>query len=99
MISFEESGLKSWMGRIMYDYDNKYMFSLAMRSDGSSRLSPGYKWHTYPAVSAGWNLHKEAFMEDVDWVNNLKSPLRLGTDIKSVCRPLCYFGTIISSSI
>ena len=73
---FEESGLKSWMGRFMYDYDNRYMISLALRSDGSSRLSPGYKWHTYPAVSAGWNIHRESFMENVDWMNSLK--LRLG---------------------
>lgn len=74
---FEESGLRSVMGRVMYDYDNRYMLSFALRSDGSSRLSPGYKWHTYPAISAGWNLHRETFMEDVDWIfNNLK--LRAG---------------------
>jgi len=91
---FEESGLKSWMGRIMYDYDNKYMFSLAMRSDGSSRLSPGYKWHTYPAVSAGWNLHKEAFMEDVDWVNNLKVRLGWGQTSNQSVDPYATLGLL-----
>ena len=91
---FEESGLKSWMGRIMYDYDNKYMVSLAMRSDGSSRLSPGYKWHTYPAISAGWNLHREAFMEDVSWVNNLKVRLGWGQTSNQSVDPYATLGLL-----
>lgn len=70
------SGLSSWMGRVMYSYDNKYMLSLALRSDGSSRLAPGYEWHTYPAVSAGWNIKSEPFMDNVIWLNQLK--LRVG---------------------
>ena len=73
---YSVTGLVSYMGRVMYDYDDRYMVSLAMRSDGSSRLAPGHKWHTYPAVSAGWNLHRESFMEGIDWVNALK--LRVG---------------------
>ncbi|MDR0505439.1 MAG: TonB-dependent receptor [Dysgonamonadaceae bacterium] len=73
---YQEWGLESWMGRIMYDYDNRYMLSIAVRSDGSSRLAKGHQWHTYPAISAGWNIAKEDFMQNADWVNNLK--LRLG---------------------
>ena len=53
---YNQSGLMSWMGRVMYSYDNKYMLSVAFRADASSRLAPGHKWHTYPAVSAGWNI-------------------------------------------
>lgn len=70
------SGLMSWMGRAMYSYDDRYMLSLAFRSDASSRLAPGNKWHTYPAVSVGWNVKKEGFMDGVKWLNNLK--LRVG---------------------
>lgn len=70
--SYYKSGLTSWMGRAMYSYDDRYMLSIAFRADGSSRLAPGHKWHTYPAISAGWNITKEAFMEDVNWLNNLK---------------------------
>jgi TonB-linked SusC/RagA family outer membrane protein len=69
-------GLNSVMGRVMYSYDNRYMISATVRSDGSSRLAPGYKWHTYPAVSVGWNIANETFMQGVSWVNNLK--LRAG---------------------
>ena len=74
--NYWQSGLVSWMGRVMYSYDNKYMISAALRSDASSRLAPGHKWHTYPAVSAGWNIARESFMENVKWVDNLK--LRVG---------------------
>ena len=75
--NYWQSGLISWMGRVMYSYDNKYMFSVAVRSDASSRLAEGHKWHTYPAVSAGWNIARESFMEGTkSWLDNLK--LRIG---------------------
>ena len=74
--SYWQSGLMSWMGRVMYSYDNKYMVSAALRSDASSRLAKGHQWHTYPAVSAGWNIAREEFMKDLKWIDNLK--LRIG---------------------
>jgi TonB-linked SusC/RagA family outer membrane protein len=70
------TGLISYMARVMYDYDDRYMISLAVRSDASSRLAPGHQWHTYPAISAGWNLHREDFMAELDWISTLK--LRAG---------------------
>ena len=73
---YNQSGLVSWMGRVMYSYDNKYMISAALRSDASSRLAKGHQWHTYPAVSAGWNIARENFMENLKWIDNLK--LRVG---------------------
>lgn len=69
---YYKSGLLSWMGRAMYTYDNKYMLTATFRADGSSRLAPGHKWHTYPAVSAGWNIKNESFMNDVNFVDQLK---------------------------
>ena len=75
--NYWQSGLISWMGRAMYSYDNKYMLSVALRSDASSRLAKGHQWHTYPAVSAGWNIAREEFMESTKtWLDNLK--LRVG---------------------
>ena len=69
-------GLESWMGRVMYSYDDRYMISVTGRSDGSSRLASGYQWHTYPAVSVGWNINKESFMQNITWIDALK--LRAG---------------------
>jgi TonB-linked SusC/RagA family outer membrane protein len=73
---YQLSGLKSAMGRVMYSYDNRYMFSATLRSDGSSRLAPGHKWHTYPALSVGWNIANESFMKSSSIFNTLK--LRAG---------------------
>lgn len=70
------SGLMSWMGRAMYSYDNRYMLSATFRSDASSRLASGHKWHSYPAVSAGWNINNEPFMKNISQIDNLK--LRVG---------------------
>lgn len=91
---YEEWGLKSWMGRVMYDYDNKYMLSIALRSDRSSRLSPGYKWHTYPAVSVGWNLNREAFMENITWIDYLKLRLGWGQTSNQAVAPYATLGRL-----
>ena len=74
--NYSLSGLNSYMGRVMYSYDNRYMLSATLRSDASSRLAPGYKWHTYPAISAGWNITNESFMNGITAINMLK--LRVG---------------------
>lgn len=62
--TYTQSGLLSWMGRAMYSYDDRYMISATYRSDGSSVLATGHKWHAYPAVSAGWNIGNESFMKN-----------------------------------
>lgn len=69
---YSQSSLISYMGRVMYEFDEKYMLTAIVRTDASSRLSEGRKWHTYPAVSLGWNIHKESFMQDVSLINKLK---------------------------
>ena len=73
---YQENSLISYMGRAMYQYDNRYLLTATVRSDGSSRLAPGNKFYTYPAVSIGWNIGNEAFMDNVEWINLLK--LRAG---------------------
>jgi len=64
------------MGRAIYSYDNRYMLTATLRADASSRLAPGRKWHTYPAISAGWNIKNESFMQNVTAIDMLK--LRFG---------------------
>lgn len=73
---YNESGLESLMGRVMYSYQDKYMASVTLRQDASSRLASGHQKHVYPAVSLGWNIAKEKFMSDLKWIDNLK--LRAG---------------------
>ena len=91
--NYWQSGLISWMGRVMYSYDNKYMLSVALRSDGSSRLAKGHKWHTYPAVSAGWNIAREEFMEGTkDWLDNLKLRVGYGETSNQAINPYSTLG-------
>ncbi len=65
-------GLLSYLGRVLYSYDNKYLLSASFRRDGSSKFGPGNKWGNFPSVSLGWVLSQENFMKNVNWINNLK---------------------------
>jgi TonB-linked SusC/RagA family outer membrane protein len=69
---FSESGLVSYMGRLNYGYDNRYLLTATVRVDGSSTLSPGHQYFTYPAIGLGWNVSEEAFLKDVSWISSLK---------------------------
>ncbi|WP_166336632.1 SusC/RagA family TonB-linked outer membrane protein [Sphingobacterium chungjuense] len=91
---YEKWGLLSYMGRAMYSYDDKYMLSVTMRSDGSSRLARGRKWHTYPAVSAGWNIGRETFMENVSWVDMLKLRVGYGQTSNQAINPYATLGRL-----
>jgi len=53
--------LTSFIGRLNYDYDGKYLLSAVIRRDGSSRLSKDIRWGTFPSVSVGWRFDKEKF--------------------------------------
>lgn len=88
------SGLLSWMGRVMYSYDNRYMISAALRADASSRLAKGYQWHTYPAVSVGWNVSREAFMQQFDWIDNLKLRAGYGETSNQSIAPYSTLGAL-----
>lgn len=79
--SFNERALIGYMGRAIYTFNDKYLLTATIRSDGASVLAPGHQWVTYPAVSAAWNLDRERFMENVKFVNSLK--LRVGWGISS----------------
>ncbi|OUJ74027.1 SusC/RagA family TonB-linked outer membrane protein [Hymenobacter crusticola] len=91
---YTKYGLLSYMGRVMYSYDDRYLLSATVRSDGSSRLSPGYQWNTYPAVSVGWNVAKESFMQDVSAVNMLKFRAGYGITSNQSVNPYATLGRL-----
>ena len=70
------TSLISYLGRVMYNYDEKYYLTASIRVDGSSKFSTGNKYATFPAVSAAWRISGEKFMQNQNIVNDLK--LRLG---------------------
>lgn len=73
---FEQSQLSSFAVRLNYAFDDKYLLTFTNRWDGSSRLSDGNKWNSFPAVAAAWNLNRESFLQGVTTISNLK--LRVG---------------------
>jgi TonB-dependent starch-binding outer membrane protein SusC len=78
----------------MYSYDNRYMISVAVRSDGSSVLAEGEKWHTYPAISAGWNIANESFMTNISQINALKLRVGYGQTSNQSVNPYTTYGAL-----
>lgn len=70
--SASEWALFSLFGSASYVFDEKYMVTANLRADASSRFSEKNQWGYFPSVSAGWQLSKEDFLSDVDWLSNLK---------------------------
>ncbi|MDR1919776.1 MAG: TonB-dependent receptor [Tannerellaceae bacterium] len=67
-----EYSLISYLGRVNYVYDNRYLLTATLRSDGSSRFGNNRKWGTFPSVSAGWRISQEGFMQEVKQISDLK---------------------------
>ncbi len=64
--------LVSFFGKVNYTYADRYLASLTLRRDGSSRFGKNNRYGTFPSVSAGWRISEERFMEKTDWIDNLK---------------------------
>ena len=75
-----ESILCSWLGKVDYNYDNKYYVAASFRRDGSSRLSADNRWSTFWSVSAAWRLSKENFLKDSKLFSDLKLRVSYGTN-------------------
>ncbi|MBM1106256.1 TonB-dependent receptor [Aurantibacter crassamenti] len=73
-----EWSLLSFMGRLNYSYDSKYLLTATVRKDGSSRFGGNNKWGAFPSVSAGYNISEEDFMDSVNFINNLKLRVSYG---------------------
>jgi TonB-dependent starch-binding outer membrane protein SusC len=67
----ESNRLIAFYGRVMYNFQYKYLFATSLRYEGSSRFGNNNKWGFFPAVSLGWRLNEESFLKEVSWVNNL----------------------------
>lgn len=68
--------MESYYGRINYSFDDRYLLTATLRSDGSCNFAPGSRWGTFPSLALAWKIDKEKFMRNADFVDGLK--LRLG---------------------
>jgi TonB-linked SusC/RagA family outer membrane protein len=67
-----ENTLLSYFGRVIYTFDNKYIVTASLRTDGSSRFAPQNRWGTFPAVSVAWRMKEESFLKNVSVLSDLK---------------------------
>ncbi|OQP43210.1 SusC/RagA family protein [Niastella yeongjuensis] len=82
---FNMSKTLGFIGRINYAYQGKYLFSATIRRDGSSVLYKDNRWDNFPAVSAGWRISDESFMDGTkSWLNSLK--VRVGWGVTGTAK-------------
>ena len=74
--NIDEWALISYLGRITYDFDGKYLFQANLRSDNSSKFAAGKRTGVFPSFSAGWRISEETFMKNISYINDLK--IRVG---------------------
>ncbi len=74
-----QTQLTSYMARVNYGFDNKYLLTLSGRWDGYSALADGNKWDFFPSAALAWRIDQEDFLRNVNWVNQLKLRLGYGT--------------------
>jgi TonB-linked SusC/RagA family outer membrane protein len=91
-----ERQLESYMIRVNYGFDDRYLLTASARWDGASQLSAGRKWAFFPSMSLGWRIQQESFLRDVNWLTNLKIRAGVGTTGNSAISPYSTLGKIQS---
>lgn len=77
--SIVERQLRSYLGRVNYDFDGRFLLTVSGRYDGASQLAEGRKWAFFPSTAVGWRLDREEFLADAGWVDQLK--IRAGVGV------------------
>lgn len=70
--NYYDKTLLSFFARANYNYDNRYLLTATVRTDGSTVFSNKNKWGFFPSFSAAWRVSEEAFMKDLKWISNFK---------------------------
>ncbi len=73
-----ENSIASFFGRLNFNVDDKYLLTVNLRRDGSSKFGNDTKWGWFPSASIGWKIDRENFMQDVEWLDLLKLRLMTG---------------------
>ncbi len=91
-----QSQMESYMARVNYSYDNRYLLTASIRRDGASVLAEGHKWANFPSVALGWRIDQEPWMQNVGWINQLKLRAGWGITGNSAITPYQTKGDIVS---
>ena len=75
---YSESSMTSYAARLNYGYKGRYLLTATIRRDGSSKFTKDNRWGTFPSAAAAWRISEEPFMQNVNWLSNLKLRLSYG---------------------
>ncbi len=93
----QQRNLQGYLGRLSYSFNDKYYLDATVRRDGSSQFAPGYKWGTFPGISAAWRISAESFMKTIPMVNDIKIRAGWGQlGNQEVPRDFAYAAGIVS---
>jgi TonB-linked SusC/RagA family outer membrane protein len=95
--SFSESALIGYMARAIYSFNDKYLLTATVRTDGASVLATGHQWVTYPAFNVGWNLDKESFIHNINVISALKLRGGWGISSNAGINPYTTLGSLTAS--
>ena len=73
-----EVRLISFLGRVVYNYDDRFIFTANFRRDGSSKFGPNQRWGNFPSLAMAWRINNEKILKDFNWLNNLKLRMSYG---------------------
>ncbi|MBO7660951.1 MAG: SusC/RagA family TonB-linked outer membrane protein, partial [Bacteroidaceae bacterium] len=103
-----ERQLESYMIRLNYGFNDRYLITASGRWDGASQLADGHKWDFFPSTALAWRASEEEFIKNIDWISNLKvrvgvgvtgnaavSPYETKGDITSIFLPFNGMGNVI----
>jgi TonB-linked SusC/RagA family outer membrane protein len=91
---FTENTLASFMGRINYSLNDKYLLTVSGRADGASVLAPEHKWDFFPSFAVAWKMQQESFLSSVNWINELKLRVGYGVVGNSAVNPYTTSGPL-----
>jgi TonB-linked SusC/RagA family outer membrane protein len=91
---FTENTLASFMGRINYSLNGKYLLTVSGRADGASVLAPEHKWDFFPSFAVAWKMQEEGFLSSVNWINELKLRVGYGVVGNSAVNPYTTSGPL-----
>ncbi len=96
---YVKSSMMSYFGRLNYKYDEKYLLTASLRSDGSSTLAKGHKWGYFPSTAIAWRASEEAFLKNTPWLNNLKARASWGISGNAAVDPYSTLTTLSSNLV
>lgn len=91
-----ERQLSSYMVRLNYGFDERYLLTVSGRWDGASQLAAGHQWDFFSSAALAWRIDQEDFLKDINWVDNLKLRLGFGATGNAAVSPYTTKGGILS---